>query len=339
MLELLSLVFGLLRVGLRSRADLVAENVLLRQQLAVLTRPSRKRPRLRTRDKVLWLLIRAVWRDWRRHLLLVRPATVVGWRRQGWRLFWGGRSHGRPGRPRLAAETRALIARMARENPAWGSERIRGELLKLGIVVSKRSVQRYRGRGPARPPSQTWRTFLTNHVGQLRAAEPSPGADAHVSAVLGGAVQPRPGASGPAAARDRDPGRLGSAAIDHSDATGTGVAHPERPPCPDVRQRVGSLDGVGGPRAAAAAGVGTRCDCQPPASARAPVAGVRGSPDHRPRAAAARPARRACRVLRPRAPPPYAPPGASQAACRVTPGPLQAQLVVGALRHSYGRAA
>src|SRR5918997_3801442 len=94
---------------------------------------------------------------------MVRPETVVGWRRRGWWLVWDGRSRGRPGRPRLAAETRALIARMARENPAWGSERIRGELLKLGIVVSKRSIQRYRQRGPARPPSQTWRTFLANH--------------------------------------------------------------------------------------------------------------------------------------------------------------------------------
>src|SRR5918997_2798422 len=102
---------------------------------------------------------------------MVRPETVVGWRRQGWRLIWSGRSRGRPGRPRLAAETRALIARMARENPAWGSERIRGELLKLGIPVSKRSVQRYRRRGPARPPSQTWRTFLANHAHAIWAAD------------------------------------------------------------------------------------------------------------------------------------------------------------------------
>src|SRR3712207_3614444 len=123
MLRLLSLMLGLVRVRLRSRADLVAENVLLRQRLAVLTRPSQKRPRLRTRDKLLWVLVRAVWRDWRRHLHLVRPETVLGWRRQGWRLVWGGRSRGRPGRPRLAAETRSLIARMARENPTWGSER------------------------------------------------------------------------------------------------------------------------------------------------------------------------------------------------------------------------
>ena len=153
MLGLLELVIALLRVAVRDRGGLVAENLLLRQQLAVLTRQRRPRRRLRTRDKLFWLLVRAVWRDWRRHLLLVRPETVVGWHRERWRLVWHRRSPGRPGRPRLDAETRALIARMACENPAWGSERIRGELLKLGIVVSKRSVQRYRQRGPARPPS------------------------------------------------------------------------------------------------------------------------------------------------------------------------------------------
>jgi hypothetical protein len=62
---------------------------------------------------------------------------------------------------------RDLIARMARDNPRWGSERIRGELLKLGLVVSKRSIQRYRRRGPAHPSSQTWRTFLANHARRL----------------------------------------------------------------------------------------------------------------------------------------------------------------------------
>jgi transposase InsO family protein len=75
------------------------------------------------------------------------------------------------GRPRVSLEVRELIATMARDNPAWGAERIRGELLKLGIVVSKVSVQRYRRHGPARPPSQTWRTFLRNHRPQIWAAD------------------------------------------------------------------------------------------------------------------------------------------------------------------------
>ena len=150
-----------------SRADLVAENLLLRQQLTVLSRPTRRQPRLRSRDKLFWVVIRALRQDWRQHLLLVRPDTVVRWQRHAWKVFWRWRSRDRLGRPRLSAEVRELIARLARENPRWGSERIRGELLKLGITVSKRSIQRYRQRGPARPPSQTWRTFLANHRPQI----------------------------------------------------------------------------------------------------------------------------------------------------------------------------
>jgi transposase InsO family protein len=117
------------------------------------------------------VLVRLLWRRWRHHLAVVRPETVIRWHRQGWRLFWGWRSRSRLGRPRLSADVRELIERMARDNPRWGSERIRGELLKLGIAVSKRSIQRYRGRGPARPPSQTWRTFLANHAPAIWAAD------------------------------------------------------------------------------------------------------------------------------------------------------------------------
>jgi transposase InsO family protein len=170
MLEYLLLVVALLGAALRRHRDLVAENLLLRQQLTVLTRPTRKRPRLRRRDRLFWVLARSLRRDWRRHLLLVRRATVIGWHRRGWRLFWRWKSHPGLGRPRLSAEVRELIATIARENPRWGSERIRGELRKLGIAVSKRSIQRYRRRGPAHPPSQTWRTFLANHAGAIWAA-------------------------------------------------------------------------------------------------------------------------------------------------------------------------
>jgi hypothetical protein len=163
-------VLALLRGAVRDRSDLVAENLLLRHQLAVLTRPTRRRPRLHARDRLLWVLTRRLRRDWRRHLVLVRPETVIRWHREAWRLLWRWRSRAPLGRPRLSAEVRELIARMARDNPLWGSERIRGELLKLGIVVSNRSIRRYRGRPPRRP-SQTWRTFLANHVHQIWAAD------------------------------------------------------------------------------------------------------------------------------------------------------------------------
>jgi putative transposase len=171
MIELVIVLLGALRATLRSRADLVAENQLLRHQLAVLTRPGRKRPRLRLRDKIVWILARRLCWAWRRHLVLVQPDTVVRWHRQAWKLLWRWKSRARLGRPRLSAEVRELIATMSRETPLWGSERIRGELLKLGIVASNRSIRRYRGRKPARPPSQSWRTFLANHAGQVWAAD------------------------------------------------------------------------------------------------------------------------------------------------------------------------
>jgi transposase InsO family protein len=163
MVQYLSLLIELVRAALTTRSELLAENLLLRQQLMVLTRPTRKRPRLIAHDKLFWVVARRLVRGWRRHLVLVRPATVVRWHGRAWRLWWRWRSRCPFGRPRISAEARELIAAMARDNPSWGAERIRGELLKLGIVVSRRSVQRYRGPDSARPPSQSWRTFLANH--------------------------------------------------------------------------------------------------------------------------------------------------------------------------------
>jgi hypothetical protein len=119
----------------------------------------------------LWLAGRRLCADWRRHLVLVTPETVVRWHRGGWRLFWRWRSRAVGGRPRLAGETRELIRSMSRDNPLWGTERIPGELLKLGIAVSNRSVRRYRWHGPDRPPSQPWRTFLANHRPSIWAAD------------------------------------------------------------------------------------------------------------------------------------------------------------------------
>jgi transposase InsO family protein len=168
---LLAVLFGLLRAAFRDRGDLAAENLLLRHQLAVLTRPTGRRPRLRRRDKLVWMLARRLCRDWRRHLVLVRPETVVAWHRRGWRLFWWWRSRCPLGRPRLSAEVRELIATMSRDNPLWGAERIRGELLKLGIVVSKRSIRRYRCRRHPGSPGQSWRTFLANHRPRIWAAD------------------------------------------------------------------------------------------------------------------------------------------------------------------------
>jgi len=95
---------------------------------------------------------------------MVQPETVLRWHRKGWRLYWSWKSGSRLGRPRLSREVKDLIARISRENRLWGAERIRGELLKLGIVVSNRSIRRHRWRKPTPAGSQSWRTFLSNEL-------------------------------------------------------------------------------------------------------------------------------------------------------------------------------
>jgi len=169
MLVLLLLIVRSLLAGMRSRRDLMLENPALRHQLQVALRTN-PHPRLRPRDRVIWVWLRSVWpAGWRQHLRLVRPETVLRWHRKGWRLYWTWKSRTRLGRPRLSTEVRALIARISKENPLWGSERIR--LLKLGIVVSNRSIRPYRWRRVQPGASQHWRTFLTNQLRGIWAAE------------------------------------------------------------------------------------------------------------------------------------------------------------------------
>lgn len=171
MLVLLLLIVRTFAAGLGSRRDLMLENLALRHQLHVALRTN-PHPRLLPRDRVLWVWLHGVWPNgWRQHLRLVRPETVLRWHRKGWRLYWTRRSRARLGRPRLSAEVRALIVRISKENPLWGSERIRGELLKLGLVVSNRSIRRYRWRRVRPGDHQRWRTFLTNQLRGIWAAD------------------------------------------------------------------------------------------------------------------------------------------------------------------------
>jgi len=120
--------------------ELALENLALRQQLAVMKRQCR-RPRLRRADRWFWVWLLRAWPNWRRALLLVRPETVVGWHRQGFRLFWTWISRRkRSGRPGMNRELWDLVRKMAEANPLWGAPRIHGELLKLGIEISERTV-------------------------------------------------------------------------------------------------------------------------------------------------------------------------------------------------------
>ena len=141
MLALLEAVVGALLAALRPRASLVAENLVLRQQLAIL-RLENPRPRLRPIDRAFWVVVSRVWSRWAEALAIVKPATVIAWHRHGFARFWAWKSR-RVGRPPLAREVVALIAQMARENPLWSRRRIANELSKLGYNVGKDAVAKY----------------------------------------------------------------------------------------------------------------------------------------------------------------------------------------------------
>jgi hypothetical protein len=162
-----------------TRRDLLLETLALRHQLGVLARSNR---RFRPADRLLWLFLAWFWPRWRETLVLIQPTTVDRWHREGVRRCWRRRSR-RPGRPRIDSLCRDLIRRMAAENCLWGAPRIHGELLKLGITISERTVSRYlRGRPTTR--SQTWRTFFANHLGGQTLISPVMFADAHEDIVV-----------------------------------------------------------------------------------------------------------------------------------------------------------
>jgi transposase InsO family protein len=147
------------------------EILALRHQLAVLQRRTNKRPSLRSADRLLWVMLSRLWAHWRTALVIVKPETVIAWQRKGFRLYWGWKSRaGKSGRPCVSLEIRELIRQISTANPLWGAPRIHGELLKLGIQISQATVAKYMVR-QRKPPSQTWRTFLENHVQQLVAID------------------------------------------------------------------------------------------------------------------------------------------------------------------------
>ena len=167
---MIALLIGL-RSSFRSQAELQVEIAALHHQLAVLQRRPSTRPRLRPADRFFWTWLSRLRPGWRRALVIVQPETVLGWHRRGFRLYWRWKSRKRgPGRPKVSPGVRALIRKISLSNPGWGAPRIHGELLKLGIDVGETSVGKYMVRH-RKPPSQTWRTFLENHLQQLVAVD------------------------------------------------------------------------------------------------------------------------------------------------------------------------
>jgi transposase InsO family protein len=170
MLSLLMSLLQTMRVSMRSRAALQLEILALRHQLHVLQRSRRRRVRLTQADRLLWVCLSRIWTDWRSAIVIVRPETVIAWHRRAFRRLWTWKSRHPIGRPAVPPDIRVLIRTMSQANPLWGAPRIHGELLKLGIDVSQASVAKYLVKH-RRPPSQSWRTFLANHVQQIIAAD------------------------------------------------------------------------------------------------------------------------------------------------------------------------
>ena len=168
MLDLIFVLFSALFRSFRDQAAIQAEIIALRHQLVVLQRTQQtKRLILHRIDRCLWVWLAQLWSGWRFPLIIVKPETVLSWHRKRFRWYWTWKiRRGRAGRPLIPKEVRDLIRTMSRLNVLWGAPRIHNELLKLDIHVSRATVAKYMVRH-RKPPSQTWRTFLTNHVSQL----------------------------------------------------------------------------------------------------------------------------------------------------------------------------
>ena len=162
------LISGFLSDLPRSRTDLLVENALLRQQLIVLNRQV-KRPALTNSDRFRLVFLSHCTRFWRQSIHIIQPDTLLRWHRELFRFYWRRKSQGKP---KISAETIKLIHKLARENRLWGAERIRGELLKLGIAVSKRTIQKYMPKErQAHSSRQTWATFLKNQASVIWACD------------------------------------------------------------------------------------------------------------------------------------------------------------------------
>jgi putative transposase len=165
MFSLLFLWIGALIRLFRGRGNLVLENLMLRQQLAVLKR-RHPRPRLGLFDKLFWVIARRAWWAWKLSLIIVTPETVVRWHRSGFRMYWRviSRVRRQVGRRPTPKEVRELIFRMIVENPTWGAPRIHGELRMLGFDLSERTISRWMKRAQKDPDrAKRWLAFLRNH--------------------------------------------------------------------------------------------------------------------------------------------------------------------------------
>lgn len=170
MLPVVSALFVFIVSLFQSRRAMHLRILALQHQVAVY-KQTVARPRLRPSDRLFWAWLSRLWPGWHDTLAFVQPCTVIAWQRKRFRDHWRRLSQQGPSvRPAIAKDVRDLIRTMWQANPTWGSPRIVGELRKLGIDVAKSTVEKYRMR-PQKPPSPTWKTFLTNHVHDLVALD------------------------------------------------------------------------------------------------------------------------------------------------------------------------
>ena len=170
MVALLCFFLTLFASSCKSKSRLEAENAALRHQLTVLRRKVRGRVQLTNDDRLFLIQLYRWFPSILKAITIIRPQTLVRWHRAGFRRYWRWKSRSLGGRPQIDADLRALIRRISMDNPLWGAPRIHGELLKLGFEVAQSSVAKYmvKRRGP---PSQRWRTFLSNHAPDIAAMD------------------------------------------------------------------------------------------------------------------------------------------------------------------------
>ena len=170
MIWFLGLLVSFITVRFKSRARLESENIVLRHQIGVLRRQTRRRLVLSGLDRLIFVWLYRIWPEILTAISIIRPETVVRWQRAGFHGYWRWRSRAKWGRPKAPVELRRLIREISLANPLWGAPRIHGELLKLGFEVAQSTVAKYMARGRF-PPSQSWKTFLRNHANGIAATD------------------------------------------------------------------------------------------------------------------------------------------------------------------------
>ena len=165
-----SILAGLFRLLLKDRTQLALENIALRQQLAAFKRTV-TRPKIEDRDRIFWLSIMGMLKEWKEALVFVQPRTVIRWHRKGFAYYWRRKSRAKPGRPPISMALIMLIRRLSQENVLWGAPRIRDELALLGHEIAESTVAKYMVKSRHTEPSQNWKSFIANHMAESAACD------------------------------------------------------------------------------------------------------------------------------------------------------------------------